>query len=256
MASAAIRSVSSFAISKGGIYRITVDVIDMTFSAEEQASSPFSELWIVGSAVPKGWDLDNADMMLQNPVDPFIFHFNAELAAGEFKIATAKSWDAPFYRPVSADQPITETAIQLSAGDPDHKWIITEPGPYKITLNLRDNTIEIKSFTPFENLWIVGDATPAGWNIGAPVEMTRSDDYVFTWTGQLNAGEFKFPIATGDWGTGFFMPFGADESINTTIMTFRPNGSPDTKWRVQPGEEGTYTITLNQLYHTIAIVKQ
>ncbi len=246
----------AFTIAQGGTYRITVDVIEMTFLAESLASSPYDELWIVGSAAPKGWDLDNADLLQQDPTDPFIFYFSAELAAGEFKIATAKSWDAQFYRPTIADAPITETAVQLSAGDPDNKWIIDQAGPYKITLNIRDNTIDIAPFTPFENLWIVGDATPAGWNIDAPVQMTKADTYVFTWTGQLNAGEFKFPISTGNWATGFFMPFGADESINVTTMTFRPTGSPDTKWRVQPGEEGIYTITLNQLYHTITIVKQ
>lgn len=245
-----------FAIQKGGLYRLTVDVIEMTYYAEELASSPYSELWIVGSAAPKGWDLDNADKMRQNPADPFLFSFNEILAVGEFKIATAKSWDAPFYRPISASQPISETTIQLSAGDPDYKWNITESGPYKISLNLRDNVINIIPFTPLENLWIVGDATPAGWNINSPVQMTKSSDYIFTWTGQLNAGEFKFPIATGDWSTGYFMPYNSDESINTTILTFRPNGSPDTKWRVLPGEEGVYTITLDQLKHTISIIKQ
>ena len=245
-----------FKIEQGGIYKVTVDVIEMTFQAEALASSPYNALWIVGSAAPKGWDIGNADAMIQDASDPFVFTFNEELVAGEFKIATAKDFNAPFYRPVAADQPITETDIQLSAGDPDHKWNIVEPGPYKITLNLRENTINITKYTPYENLWIVGDATPAGWNINAPVQMTRESDYVFTWTGQLNAGEFKFPISTGDWGTGFFMPYHADESIANTLITFRPTGSPDTKWRVQPGEEGTYTIKLDQLRHTISIVKQ
>lgn len=245
-----------FIIEQAGLYKITVDVIEMTFKAEALASSPYNELWIVGSATPKGWDIDNADLMVQDTSDPFVFTFNEELLAGEFKIATAKDWGAPFYRPASVDQPITEADIQLTAGDPDHKWNITEPGPYKITLNLRENTINIAPFTPYENLWIVGDATPAGWNINSPVQMTRESDYVFTWTGQLNAGEFKFPISTGDWGTGFFMPYNADESIAITLVTFRPTGSPDTKWRVQPGEEGVYTIRLDQLRHTISIVKQ
>jgi len=245
-----------FRVEQGGLYLVTVDVIELTFELEPLAVSPYNELWIVGSAVPKGWDIDNADMMIQDPSDPFVFTFNEILKAGEFKIATAKSWDAPFYRPVSADQPITETDVQLSAGDPDYKWNITEAGPYKITLNLRENSIQINAFTPFENLWIVGDATPAGWNIDSPVPMTRESEYIFTWTGQLNPGEFKFPIATGDWGTGYFMPYNADESIAETLVTFRPTGSPDTKFRVQPGEEGVYKITLDQLLHTISIVKQ
>jgi hypothetical protein len=245
-----------FLIEQAGLYKITVDVIEMTFEAEALAASPYSELWIVGSAMPKGWNIDNADAMVQDSSDPFVFTFNEELVAGEFKIATAKDWGAPFYRPTSADQPITDTDIQLSAGDPDHKWNIIEAGPYKITLNLRENTIDIKPFVPYENLWIVGDATPAGWNINAPVQMTRESDYIFTWTGPLTAGEFKFPISTGDWGTGFFMPYNADESIATTLITFRPTGSPDTKWRVQPGEEGTYSIRLDQLKHVISIMKQ
>jgi starch-binding outer membrane protein SusE/F len=245
-----------FTITTSGLYKITVDVIDLTYQAEELASSPYDELWIVGSAVPNGWDIGNADAMRQDPADPFVFSFNEVLSAGEFKIATAKSWDAPFYRPVSENQPITSTDVQLSAGDPDYKWNITEVGPYKITLNLRENTINITPFTPFENLWIVGDATPAGWNIDAPVQMSRESDYVFTWTGQLNAGEFKFPVSTGDWGTGFFMPYNADETITATTVTFRPNGSPDTKFRVQADEAGVYTITLDQLRQTISIVKQ
>lgn len=243
-------------IEQAGMYKITVDVIELTYKAEALAASPYNELWIVGSAVPMGWDIDNADMMFQDPSDPFIFSFNEELVAGEFKIATAKSWDAPFYRPVAADQPITETDIQLSAGDPDYKWTITEAGPYKITINLRDNKIDIKPFTPFENLWMVGDATPVGWNINSPEPMVRESDYIFTWTGQLNAGEFKFPIATGDWGTGYFMPYVADESITATNITFRPTGSPDMKFRVQPGEVGVYKITLDQLHHTILIEHQ
>lgn len=245
-----------FMIEQSGLYKISVDVIDMTFQAEPLAVSPYNELWIVGSAVPKGWDIGNADAMIQDTSDPFVFTFNEELVTGEFKIATAKDFGAQFYRPTSADQSIAETDIQLSAGDPDYKWNITEAGPYKITLNLRENTIHITPFVPYENLWMVGDATPVGWNIGSPEPMVRESDYVFTWTGQLNAGEFKFPIATGDWGTGFFMPYNADESITSTLVTFRPTGSPDTKWRVQPGEEGTYTIRLDQLRHTISIVKQ
>jgi starch-binding outer membrane protein SusE/F len=245
-----------WAIAEAGLHKITVDVIEMTIDIVALEASPFNELWIVGSAVPKGWDLDNAEMMSQDPADPFVFSYNEILTAGEFKIATAKNWGAPFYRPVDDDQPITATAVQLSAGDPDTKWDITEPGPYKITINLRDNTIAIKPYTPYENLWMVGDATPAGWNIDAPVLMTRESDYIFTWTGQLNAGEFKFPISTGNWGTGFFMPYNADEAITATTMTFRPTGSPDTKWRVQPGEKGIYKITLDQLHHTISIEKQ
>ena len=55
------------------------------------------------------------------------------------------------------------------------------------------------------HLYMVGDATPAGWNIDNPFEMTKdaNDNFIFTYHGKLNVGELKFPIAKGDWGATF-----------------------------------------------------
>ena len=38
-------------------------------------------------------------------------------------------------------------------------------------------------------MYMVGDATPAGWTIGDATPMQTTDNpYVFTWKGTLNAG--------------------------------------------------------------------
>lgn len=100
------------------------------------------------------------------------------------------------------------------------------------------------------NLYIVGDATPAGWNIDAPTPLTQSadDPLVWSWTGHLNPGEFKAPLTTGNWGCNYLMPLtdqcpithsGAAEPKFQVV----PGGNPDWKWRVQEG--GDYTITFN-----------
>ena len=44
-------------------------------------------------------------------------------------------------------------------------------------------------------IYMVGDATPAGWTIGDATPMQTTDNpYVFTWKGTLNAGELKLLV--------------------------------------------------------------
>lgn len=240
-----------FIIDQAGVYSVKVNLLDLSFEIEKMDASPYSELWIVGDATPNGWNIDNPNVMKQSSNDPFIFTYQEILKAGEFKIATAKSWDAPFYRPTMNNPEITATEVQLSAGDPDNKWRIATEGPYKITLNLRDLTISIAPFIPYTELWIVGDATPNGWNIDDPTPMVAdpSDPYVFSYTGALTAGEFKIATAKS-WDDPFYRPTtNAPELTNTEVQLSA--GEPDNKWKLST--PGNYKITLNQLYHTISI---
>jgi len=246
---------NQFTVNSAGNYKITVDLYKLTINIVKLAGPPYSQLWIVGDATPNGWDIGNAAEMRRDPGDHFIFQYNEILNSGEFKIATKKDFNAPFYRPTMNHPDISSTAVQLNAGDPDNKWYITNPGAYKITLNLHDTTISIKPFTPYTKLWIVGDATPNGWNIDNPnqMQLDPNNPYIFTYDGPLTAGEFKFPTATGDWGTDFFMPAINHQPLDSTTVVFTPGGSPDKKWQITTA--GNYSITLNQLYETIKVVK-
>lgn len=240
---------------QGGMYKITVDLVDLTISVEEKDGPAYNQLWVVGSATPMGWDLDNAAEMVQSGSDPFIFTFTDVLSAGELKIATAKSWDAPFFRPTVANAPITSTEVQESAGDPDNKWLLTEAeaGLYKITLNLRDNSI---AFDKLDQLYMIGDAGPNGWNIATPAPMDRNGS-VFTYTGPLNAGELKISMFKGDWCDGDWLNAAtADQEITNTdyIITSGCDG-PDNKWRVTAATAGNYTISIDLADGTMSITK-
>lgn len=252
-----------FTITETSVYKISVNLITLTIKVEKLAQAPYSKLWIIGDAVPKGWDISTPDSMFRNPNNAFIFKFNQVLKAGEFKIPTAATGDfsVPFYMPLTNHPDLSATGVQLvQSGGDDFKWNITNPGPYKITLDLLNMAIQIVPFTPYTKLWIVGDATPNGWNIDAPSVMTAtSDPNVFTYSGHLNVGEFKFPVATGDWGTDFFRPYKNHPDISETNAQFvkhgtAPDDTDDYKWYIPVA--GNYTITLNQLYETISIVKQ
>lgn len=56
----------------------------------------------------------------------------------------------------------------------------------------------------YDHIFLLGDATPAGWNIKSPIPLVKDEanPYLFTWEGPLKAGELKFSTYTGDWCDG------------------------------------------------------
>lgn len=234
---------------------ITLKVIPYKYVALDNGPD-YTRLWIVGNATPNGWDINNPNEMTVDPADPFQFKYNEILKAGEFKIPVATgSWGGDYYMPPTNHPPLNSVDVQLiKGGNPDNKWEITTPGAYKILLNIGPSPfISIKPFTPYPKLWMVGDATPAGWNIDNPVPMVQSpgNPHEFTYTGPLNVGEFKIPTATGNWGTDYFMPPTQGAGITETQVLLIPGGNPDNKWKISV--PGNYKVTLNQLKETIKI---
>lgn len=231
----------------------------VTIKVTPAATGPaYSKLWVVGDATPNGWNIDNPNEMKVDPTNAFQFKYNEVLNPGEFKIPVSTgNWGTDYFMPPSNNPALNSTNVQLvPGGQPDNKWRIPASGAYKILLNISANPfINITPFTPYPNLWIVGDATPAGWNIDNPTPMsaTIGNPFEFTFTGNLNAGEFKIPTTTGNWGTDYFMPPVNGAGASETNAIFIPAGNPDNKWKIT--EAGNYKVTVNQLYETITIQK-
>lgn len=107
-----------------------------------------------------------------------------------------------------------------------------------------------------ENLWMVGNATPADWNIDNPVKMTKVADNTFEYQGTLNEGEFKCPMEPGNWGGAFIMPTTNGTQVNHTgvmsdEISLMPNGNPDNKWVVT--QAGNYKVTIDGNKHRIHV---
>ncbi|MDB5111383.1 MAG: SusE outer membrane protein [Mucilaginibacter sp.] len=245
-----------------GYYKVTLNLHNNTISIVSQPSPnpPYNQLWLIGDATSGGWSLDNATPLVQNAADHFVFTFTGAFTAGEFKIATTKDFNAPFYRPITNDPDLSATTVQLNAGNPDNKWKIPAAGTYKVTLNLHNNTISIVNQAivtpPYSQLWIIGDATPGGWSLdnATPLVKNATNAFIFTYTGPLVAGEFKIGTAK-DFGAPFYRPTTnhPDLSVTTAQVTA---GDPDNKWLIGAAVAGNYKITLNTLDNTITIVKQ
>lgn len=246
-----------FLIDEGGLYEIEINLLTLTISISRSSDPAYSRLYMLGDAIPTGWNIDNPAEMRVDESNKFVFTYNEILAAGEFKIPVSTGdFGTDYFMPLVNYQDLSETGVQLvPGGNPDNKWKITEPGAYKIKLNIQVPSISIQKFTPYDKIYMVGDASPVGWNIDAPFELTRNtaDIYEFSYEGPMNAGEFKFPVEKGDWGGDFFMPVINYQDLNKTEMKFVPGGSPDNKWKIN--EAGNYKIVINQLYETISITK-
>ena len=155
-----------------------------------------STLFMVGDATPNGWSID----------DPTPFTQKAD-----------GSYDNPFIRPVNDQEIISKSNVSgqtfaMWAGAPDNKWRVTDAGKYRLTFDMRNWTMsteylgekEEPAVEPIslEHLYIIGTATPGGWDWGQAPELTKSSDYIFVYEGELKTGEVKFS-GEKDWGASF-----------------------------------------------------
>ncbi|ROI07815.1 SusF/SusE family outer membrane protein [Chryseobacterium sp. H3056] len=240
-------------IDNAGLYKVTVNVLDLTINIEEMNAPQFSNLWIVGDASPSGWDINTPVGFTQDQSNPFIFTLECSLKEGNFKILAGATgdWCGNWYRPLVDNQDLNATGVQqLSGCDPDFKWKVSAAaaGRYKITLNASNNTIK---FEPV-NVYMIGDATPNGWNIGTLTPMQKNGS-VYTWTGPLTAGEFKFTKFNTTWcdGTELVADTPNQSIANTAFHAREKCAGDDNKWKVTA--PGTYTITLNLDTNTLNI---
>ena len=266
-----------FEITEDHDYTITLNLLGGTITTVQSdgVKPPYDAIWFID-----GMDGYSFKPMTQDVLDPFLFRYGAEFNnEGDFKFATASgSWENN-YKATQPDAPYTDSSVEFVKGfDPDNKWRLQsgELGKaYKICLDIRSGKerMLMAPFTPYENIWLVGDAAPGGWSLDDAVPMTKdaSNPYVMTWTGTLNTGELKFTCdRISDWNGAWFMsatngaaPTGQEEKalfidkhsddlkaqyLTVDIMNI------DNKWKIE--EAGTYKITLNQLTETITIAKQ
>lgn len=254
-----------FKIETSGSYRVSVNIIDLTISVVAMSGPKFSNIYFIGSFT--GWSFVE---MRKDPANSFIFRYGAVLNwsdGGEFKFGTKSgSWDN-MYHPTIANAPYTHTAVMFS-GAGDNKWLIPQADcgkPYKMAFDITDGAekLTMSVFTPFETLYLVGDATPSGWSIDNATAMTKVDDYNFSWTGPLTAGDMKITCdKKGDWMGAWFMsatnsegPTGSEQMMTFVDKANDPKmADVDRKWKIT--QAGTYIITGNQLTETITIAKQ
>lgn len=209
-------------------------------------------LCLIGDATRSGWSSGDASPMIQDATNPTVFHYDAWLNAGYFKFILENNDGS--YLPTWNKIDDTHIVKRTSNSDPDDQFNITTEGNYSVTVDTLNLTISITPMDEtekieFNTVFMVGNATPNGWDVANSTELIKSttNPFEFTYTGALTVGEFKFPVnRNSGWGQDFFM------RVSDTEMILQ--NSPDAKWSITA--PGNYIITMNTRDLSISIQQQ
>ena len=109
-------------------------------------------------------------------------------------------------------------------------------------------TLNVESYEPVTTtLYITGTATLGGTDLSLAEEMTRTDNGQFTYTGYMKAGTYKFITTPGEELPSYNRGEDGQLVLRTTA------DQPDNLFEIT--EANDYTITLNLLGGTMAVVK-
>lgn len=216
-------------------------------------------LYLTGSANPLGENI--TDALAMTPGDePGQFTYQGDLAAGSFKFAVSKdeSMTQDFYTRDPSDSALM---VYNEGGTGDNlQWEISSDSRYTVTANLLEKTLSIAESTapPFDTLWMVGNATPSGWDVENPEGMTQreEDPFIFTYEANFTPGEFKiFAGPLGDWCGEWYRPLEQGQALSITEVDQNSGCDPDYKWVITEETAGRYKVTLNTLENTIEFEK-
>ena len=140
----------------GKAYKIAFDITPGKESMNCVEFVPYESLWLIGSAAPHGWSLDDAasddKCRLKAGDDKYILTWTGDLSAGEMKISCElkREWDGCWFMPTSANKPFNTVSDKVISfvdsnkdSGVDRKWIVENAGNYTITVNQLAETITI-----------------------------------------------------------------------------------------------------------------
>ena len=215
-------------------------------------------IYMLGSATDAGWD--NTKALEMTHLEGGSFAIVAHLVPGADKyvkfISILGAWAPQWGTDATGTGEAGPLVYRPDEGTPDPPAIPAPDteGDFRIVADTFNLTYTITATSA--QLYLVGDATNAGWNAGDAIEFTKVAPGQFTITTALkNTGGMKFLEVQGAWapqwgtddtGTGEFGP-----------LVYRPDeATPDPPQIPAPSSDGTYTIDVDLLLLTYTIKKQ
>ncbi|MGM9734841.1 MAG: SusF/SusE family outer membrane protein [Candidatus Cryptobacteroides sp.] len=242
----------------------------------------FTELYALGASVNK-WDSMDPEPMQLSSKDNFVIEVDLiksnENKLIKFCTTKGKDWSETDYlvpAAVEADKAycllkegenkLQHTSVKLDGDGNLKDWFFGleagKSGTYRLTVNPRTLVLKAEKLSSLPDkaelqwqegmVYMVGDATPAGWDINSPTPMTKDGD-IFTYEGVLAVGEIKFPVEFR-WDGPTYMAEEAGLEIsagNTYKVVLAPDGNPDNKFKVV--EAGNYKLTLDTKALTLKV---
>lgn len=227
--------------------------IDLTITPFSQEIN-YKPLYLVGGGTEAGWD--NTQGLEMPHISEGKFGIVTNLTAGQgMKILSMLGLWAPqwgtddtgtgeggvlIYRP---DESVTDPA-EIPTPDTD--------GLYRIVADTANLTYEI--YAAPTNLYLLGDASAAGWDNTAALLMNNDGDGKFSITTDLTAADIKFVEVLGQWAPQWGAAEGASGLKGN--ISFRPTESDPDPANIGVPAEGTYTIEVDLAAQTYKLLPQ
>lgn len=257
-----VRVISSYANNNERLVSNVLKVRMTPYKIPPRVALPASgKLFIVGGATQGGWT-NPVPVPAQEfvRIDETTFGGIFQLTGGSYYLLLPEngSWSSKFAVPDNSIPGLNQGGdFQFyTSGGSDFPGPATS-GLYKIIVDFQTGKFTVTPFTqqhglPTE-LFIVGDATPGGWNNPVPVpaqQFTRINSSQFELTLALNANKnYLFLPENGNWGK----KFGAVN--NTANIKLGGPFAPEGQDIPSPESAGNYKITVDFLSGQYKLVK-
>lgn len=225
----------------------------LTSSVKDQQ---YEVLYLTGSAVPCGWTNTNPEVMKKQGENGELV-WTGLLKKGEFKFLLNKnSWDASI-NPISTIiiKPEEVYDVNITNGfTGDYKFNVSRDMYCSVIIDTKTWTVKVQENKDNLPLYLVGDATPTGWSNTKATPMIKESNGVYTWSGEMKSGHFKFITQLGTWNS--IVPTG---KAHETIMSGRVHNISDNyqgDYRFVLGTGGYCTIRVDLNNYTMVLTKK
>jgi Secretion system C-terminal sorting domain/Outer membrane protein SusF_SusE len=199
-------------IVSGGLHTVTFNS-----ATGEYYFSVASDIGIIGSATPTGWDADVN--LYQDPGNPDLYAISMGLVAGEAKFRQDDDWAVNW----------GSTDFPSGVGTQNGPNIPVSPGgDYNITFNKATGEYNF-TLTSFSTVGLIGDATPGGWD--TPTAMNSGS----------TLGSWTVNVVLVDGG----VQFSGDNGVAVWGGTDFPSGTAALGGDTIPVPAGRYQVNFN-----------
>lgn len=217
--------------------------------------------YLIGDATPNGWVQAGAQQMRPILGEDSILSWKGILRASDFKLMGLQySW-LPSINAVKENQSVgmgvaLNTKINEIFSAYDFKYKMSKSGYYEVLYNTTKKTITVNEKV-LDELYLIGSATPCGWNAGDPVKMepVAGKEGVFEWEGLMTEGDFNFITTKNSWSPSINADVRNRYIMTNPMKLVITNGvQGDYKFKIT--KSAIYNISVNVQNWTIEVTEK
>lgn len=247
-------------ITEAATYDVIVNLADMTIDIKKHyADFVVDHLFVIGDAIWSGWGFANSTVLF--PDENGICKATLYLEENKgFKFMAESDFEGLQFRAGDADvtlkNDVASSLVSSEDNREDTRFMVSESANYDIVCDVKNKTITLTksayqdAHAKHAELWMIGSATPNGWQLDKGVLLTQDAEnpMVYTATADLKEGEFKFIVNKY---MGFDQTAYVKDAADDSKVVY---GGDDNKWNIT--EAGTYDVKLDLANMTISYAKK